>query len=107
MGGEFGRERVHVYSEAESLRCLPEIITTLFVNRLCLRAHPLSCVRFFDILRTVACQAPLSRGGGFSRQEYCSGLLFLLQGIFPTQGSNLSLLHWQADSLLAEPPGKP
>ena len=25
---------------------------------------------------------------------------FLLQGIFPTQGSNLSLLHWQADSLL-------
>ena len=24
---------------------------------------------------------------------------FLLQGIFPTQGSNLSLLHWQVDSL--------
>jgi len=24
---------------------------------------------------------------------------FLLQGIFPTQGSNLSLLYWQADSL--------
>ena len=24
---------------------------------------------------------------------------FLLQGIFPTQGSNLHLLHWQADSL--------
>ena len=23
----------------------------------------------------------------------------LLQGILPTQGSNLSLLHWQADSL--------
>ena len=32
---------------------------------------------------------------------------FLLQGIFPTQGTNLSLLHWQADSLLIEPPGKP
>ena len=31
----------------------------------------------------------------------------LLQGIFPTQGSNLGLLHWQADSLLSEPPGKP
>ena len=30
-----------------------------------------------------------------------------LQGIFPTQGSNLGLLHWQADSLLSEPPGKP
>ena len=31
----------------------------------------------------------------------------LLQGIFPTQGSNLRLLHWLADSLPSEPPGKP
>ena len=34
----------------------------------------------------------------------------LLQGIFLTQGSNLHLLHlvhWQADSLLLVPPGKP
>ena len=34
---------------------------------------------------------------------------FLLQGIFLTQGSNLSLLcrlHWQADSLPLAPPGK-
>ena len=33
-----------------------------------------------------------------------------LQGIFPAQGSNLSLLgplHWQADSLPLVPPGKP
>ena len=28
------------------------------------------------------------------------GCRFLLQGIFPTQGLNLGLLHWQADSLL-------
>ena len=27
------------------------------------------------------------------------GYHFLLQGIFPTQGWNLCLLHWQADSL--------
>ena len=27
------------------------------------------------------------------------GCHFLLQGIFPTQGSNLCLLHWQEDSL--------
>ena len=26
------------------------------------------------------------------------GCHFLLQGIFPTQGSNLRLLHWQVDS---------
>ena len=34
----------------------------------------------------------------------------LLQGIFPTQGSNpglLCLLHWQAGSLPLAPPGKP
>ena len=34
----------------------------------------------------------------------------LLQGIFPTQGSNLHLvrlLHWQVDSLPLAPPGKP
>ena len=48
---------------------------------------------------------------GFSRQEYWSGLQSLLQGIFPTQGSNPSLLlcknrilyhlrHWG-------PPGEP
>ena len=30
-----------------------------------------------------------------------------LQRILPTQGSNLGLLHWQADSLQSEPPGKP
>ena len=32
---------------------------------------------------------------------------FLLQGIFLTQGLNPGLLHWQAHSLLSEPPGKP
>ena len=31
---------------------------------------------------------------------------FFLQGIFQTQGSNLCLLHWQADSLPLAPPGQ-
>jgi len=38
------------------------------------------------------------------------GCHFLLQGIFPTQELNLSLLcllHQEADSLLLAPPGKP
>ena len=38
---------------------------------------------------------------GFPRQEYWSGLHFLLQGIFLTQGLNpclLHVLHWQVDS---------
>ena len=35
------------------------------------------------------------------------GSLSLLQVIFPTQGSNPSLLHWQAGSLPLASPGKP
>ena len=35
------------------------------------------------------------------------GSLSLLQGIFPTQGSNPGLPAWQTESLPAEPPGKP
>ena len=51
---------------------------------------------------------PLSMG--FSRQEYWSSCHALLQGIFPTQGSNLHLLyllHWQLGSLPLAPPAKP
>ena len=51
----------------------------------------LSLVRLFATPWTVACQAPSSME--FSRQGYWSGLYFLLQGIFPTQGSNLCLPH--------------
>ena len=56
---------------------------------------------------TVAHQAPLSIG--FSRHEYWSVLLCLLQRIFPTQGLNpyfLCLLLWQEGSLPLAPPGK-
>ena len=35
------------------------------------------------------------------------GCHFFLQGIFPTQGSNLHLLHWQADSLPLNHQGSP
>ena len=45
----------------------------------------------------IARHAPLSRG--FSKQEYWGGLPSLLQGIFPTQGLNLHLLHKQVNSL--------
>ena len=57
----------------------------------------LSHVQFSVTPLIVACQAPLSLG--FPRQEYWGGLHFLLQGIFPTQGLDLCLLHWQTDSL--------
>ena len=44
---------------------------------------------------------------GYAGQNTGVGSLSLLQGIFPTQGSNPGLLHLQADSLPAEPQGKP
>ena len=50
----------------------------------------LSCVRIFATPWTVAYQVPPSMG--FSRQEWV-GCHFLLQEIFPTQGSNPGLLH--------------
>ena len=58
------------------------------------------CSVMSDILGTlwaVAHQAPLSMG--FSREEYWSGLPFLLQGSSQPQRSNLCLLHWQVRSL--------
>ena len=54
---------------------------------------------------TAACQASLSME--FSFKNIGAGCHFLLQGIFPSQGLNLYLLHWQADSLTTEPPGQP
>ena len=59
-----------------------------------------SCSVMFDSFATpwtIARQSPLSLG--FPRQEYWSGLPVSPPGIFPTQGSNLCLLHWQVDSL--------
>ena len=48
--------------------------------------------------------------GDFPDNNAEVGCHALLQEIFPTQGSNLNLLHlmhWQADPLPLEPPGKP
>ena len=67
-----------------------------------------SYVRLFATLCTVAHKVPLSMG--FSRQEYWNECHALLQGIFPTQESNLCLLcllRWQASSSPLTPPGKP
>ena len=71
-------------------------------------AQSLSHVQLFVTTRAVAYQAPLSMR--FSRQEHGVGCQALLQEIFPTQGSNshlLSLLCWQASSLLLAPSRKP
>ena len=68
----------------------------------------LSRVQHFATLWSVARQDPLSME--FSRQGYCSWLPCPPSGDLPDPGSNpglLHLLHWQAGSLQAAPPGKP
>ena len=82
--------------------------TTWALISMCVLSH-FSCVWLFETLWTVAARllCPWDSPGKSSGV----GGLFLLQGIFPTQGSNpylLHVLHWQAGSLpLAPPPGKP
>ena len=70
----------------------------------------LSCVRLFAIPWTIARQTPLSME--FSRVARILEWVAISssKGIFLTQGLNpcfLSFLHWQTDSLPAEPQGSP
>ena len=60
--------------------------------------NPLDCSSPGSSFHGILMRMKILGGGG------CS---FLLQGIFPTQGSNLGLLYWQGDSLPSELPGKP
>ena len=57
----------------------------------------LSHVWLFETPWTTAHQAPLSME--FLGKNTGVGCHFLIQGIFPSQRSNLCLLHWQVDSL--------
>ena len=57
----------------------------------CVHAHTLSCVRIFVTSQTAACQGSFVQGN-FLGKNTRVGCHFLLQGIFPTQGSNLSPL---------------
>jgi len=66
---------------------------------MCLVAQ--SCPTLCDPMDYIAHQAPLSRGI-LQAKSTGVGCHALLQGIFPTQGSNTL----QADSLPAEPPKK-
>ena len=79
------------------------VITISLLLRPSCVLSPFSHFQLFETPRTVAHQALLSMR--FPRQEHWSGCYFLLQGIFPTQGSNLHLLYWQAGSLPLAPFG--
>ena len=65
----------------------------------------LSRVRLF--CDPLDCPARLLCPWGFPGRNTGMGCHFLLQGIFLSQGLNLSLLHWQADSLPLSHQGSP
>ena len=58
-------------------------------------------------LRPHDCSPPDSCPWDSTGKDTGVGCGFLLQRIFPTQGSNPCLLHWQADSLLLSYRGSP
>ena len=64
--------------------------------------YVLSCVWLFATLWTVATR--LFCPWNFLGKNSGLGCHFLLQGLFPTQRSNLHLLHWQMDSFPLAPP---
>ena len=88
----------------------PRLPNSLQLNKT-IGACVLSCfsrVWLFATLWAAAQQAPLPSDSPGKNAEV--GSCVLLQGIFPTQGSNpylFCLLHWQTGSLLLMPPGKP
>ena len=94
------------FKNCESLHC-PLIIYKI-IQQLCACMCMLSCfslVWLFVTLWTVGSrQAP--RSMGFSKQEYWSGLPFPLPGDLPNPGTE-PRSPLQADSLPAEPQGKP
>ena len=88
-----------------SLSCTPKTNTTFRIN--CAGRCVFSCVHLFRTPWTGAHQAPLS--SDFPGKNAGVGCHTLLQGIFPTQGSNpglLCLLHGHVDSLPFELPSE-
>ena len=71
-------------------------------------SFPLCLVTKLCLYDSTDCRPPGSSVHGASPGKSTGvGCCFLLQGIFLTQGSNLYLLHWQADSLPLSHLGSP
>ena len=99
MGGEFGGEWIHVYVwlSPSSVHMKPSCAKSLH-----------SCLTLGNLIDY---RSPgFSVHGILQARNTGVGCHALLQGIFPTQGSNphlFCLLHWQAGSLPLGPPRKP
>ena len=84
---------------------LLEIVAIIVISLVDAWVCSLSHVRLLVTPSTVATQAPLSME--FSRQEYWSGLLFLLPGDLPDPGIELVPPALSGSFFTTEPPGKP
>ena len=93
------RERSPTDGEGES-----KLYSNICFKSTISEAKPLSRVRLFVTLWTVAYQASLSMG--FSRQGCWSGLPFLSSGDLPNPGIEPGSSTLQADALPSEPSGK-
>ena len=71
----------------------------------CMGVYVLSHIQLFEAPWTIACQLRLSIDS--PRKNTRMSCHFLIQELFPPQGSNLRLLHWQADSLPLSHLGSP
>ena len=72
--------------------------------------HACACAQSCPTLPSHGLEPPGSSAHGIIQARILEWLHVFFSRIFPTQGSNpylLSLLHWQVDSLPAEPPVKP
>ena len=90
-----------VFSAVRAGACSPFPFLSFCISSPSTKAMHVSSVaksrRLFPTPWTVAHQVPLFMG--FPSKNTGVGCHSLLQGVFPTQGSNLCLLHWQVDSL--------
>ena len=78
-------------------------VTNIFNTCECVLSHSFVS----DSWDPMGCSPPGSPSMEFSRQEHWGGCRCLLQGLFPTQGSNLPAAPTLAGRFLpAEPPGK-
>ena len=78
----------------------------LFINCILTTCeHALACPTLCDPLGPLQPTRPLCPWN-FPGKNTGVGCHVLLQGIFPTQGSNLGLLHWQVDSLTLRATGE-
>ena len=82
----------------KSLAHFQQNYQVFFILRCCCCLVAKSCAILCD---PMDCSLPGSSVHGiFQARILQMGCHFILQGIFPTQGLNSHLLHWQADSLL-------